>query len=205
MDTTRYILGVMLIVGIPPAVVYWLLIHPFVGFWRRIGPRGTVFLVGSACVVLGYFLFRWRHWVLGQDLGTSWILIAFGVVLYGLSAWISVLTKRQLSVRTFSGVPELADEGSNDTLLKEGMYAVVRHPRYLSVIIGTAGFAMVINYVGAYLMVLGTIPALYLVAVLEERELEDRFGAAYEDYRSRVPAILPRIQRSSAEGRSPRD
>ena len=39
MDTTRYVIGVLLIVGVPPAVIFWLLIHPFVGFWRRVGRR----------------------------------------------------------------------------------------------------------------------------------------------------------------------
>ena len=73
------------------------------------------------------------------------------------------------------------------------MYGVVRHPRYLSVIVGTAGFAMFVNYVGGYLVVLGSIPALYLVVIVEERELSLRFGDAYQRYRSRVPAFFPRF------------
>ena len=192
MDTTRYVLGVLLIVGIPPAVLYWLLIHPFVEFWRSQGPRWTFTIVGTVCTLLCFFLFRWRLWILGPDLGTNWFLIGAGVLLYGLSAWVSILTKRQLPVRTFAGLPELTRDGSRETLLQGGIYGVVRHPRYLSVVVGTAGFAMVINYLGAYLMVLGSIPILFLVAVLEERELVDRFGAEYRDYRARVPAVFPR-------------
>src|SRR3990172_2057026 len=45
MDTVRRILGVLLIVGLPPAVLYWLMVHPFVGFWRRVGPRVTYTVV----------------------------------------------------------------------------------------------------------------------------------------------------------------
>jgi protein-S-isoprenylcysteine O-methyltransferase Ste14 len=203
MDKTRYVIGVLLIVGLPPAVVYWLLIHPFVNFWRRVGTKGAIALVGTLCVLLGVFLFHERVWILGRDLGTNWVLISLGAFLYVVSAWLSVVTKRHLSVRTFSGIPELSGDGSEGTLLKEGIYSVVRHPRYLSVIIGVAGFATVINFVGAYLMVLGTVPALFLVAVLEERELKARFGSEYEDYRSSVPAIFPRPGALFSQSRSP--
>ena len=192
MDTTRFVLGVLLIVGLPPAICYWLLIHPFVDFWRKIGPRATLFLVGALSLLVGWAVYLFRHTLLGRDLGTSWILVGMGVLLYGVSAWISVLTKRQLAVRTLAGLPELSLQGSEDTLLQEGVYGVIRHPRYVSVIIGTAGFAMVVNHVGAYLVVLGTIPALYLVVIFEERELLGRFGSAYQKYRSQVPAFFPK-------------
>jgi protein-S-isoprenylcysteine O-methyltransferase Ste14 len=108
-----------------------------------------------------------------------------------------MITKRQLKLRTFIGLQELSGADPGDRLLQEGIYGVVRHPRYLSVIVGTAGFAMFVNYVGAYLMVLASIPALFLVTILEERELAHRFGVEYEEYRSRVPAIFPRLPKRS--------
>lgn len=197
MDTTRYVLGVMLVIGIPPAVGFWLVIHPLAGFWRRVGTAVTyitlLFLFIASCGLLFYF----RDSILGPDLGTNLLLFIPGAILYGLSAWLSVLTRRQLSMKTFAGVPEIAKDGAGGKLLQEGVYGVIRHPRYLSVIVGTAGFAMFVNYLGAYLMVLGTVPALYLVVLLEERELSQRFGAEFEDYRSRVPAIFPRVGKKS--------
>jgi len=197
MDKIRYVLGVLLIVGVPPAVLFWLIIHPFVGFWRRRGPRTTFIIVGAVCSLLGFILYRLRAVLLGADLGTSWILALFGVLLYAASAWISVLTRRELRLQTFVGLPEVSEQDSGGVLLQEGMYGLVRHPRYLSVIIGTAGFAMVVNHVGGYLVVLGSIPALYLVVIVEERELALRFGAAYERYRSRVPAFFPKFSKRS--------
>ena len=195
MDTARYVLGVMLIVGLPPAILFWLLIHPFVGFWRRIRPGVAYSALALICALPGVLIFNLRDGLLGADLGTSWGLFAFGAALYSLSAWISVLTRRELSLRAFAGVPEISGSGAGGALLQEGVYGVVRHPRYLSVIIGTAGFAMFVNYVGGYLMVLGSIPALFLVIFFEERELAARFGPAYHAYRSRVPAMVPRFFR----------
>lgn len=196
MDTARYVLGVMLIVGLPPAIVFWLLIHPLVGFWRRIRPGVAYSALAVACGLLGAFVFRYRGGWMGADLGTSPALICCGVILYGFSAWLSVLTRRDLTLRIFAGLPELSPPDPGDVLLQEGVFGRIRHPRYVSVIIGTAGFAMFVNYVGAYLTVLGSIPALFLVIVFEERELAARFGAAYEEYRSRVPAMVPKISRT---------
>jgi len=196
MDTTRYFLGVLLVVSVPPAVVFWLLIHPLVGFWRRIGPVATFMIVGTLCVFLAVILYQFRVWLLGDDMGTNWILILIGTVLYAASAWITVLTRRRLDLGTFVGVPELSKGDSGGVLLQEGIYGVVRHPRYLSVIIGIAGFSMFVNHFGAYVLVFVSFLALWLVAIIEERELSIRFGATYEGYRSRVPALFPRISKS---------
>ena len=197
MDKTRYVLGVMLIVGVPPAVIFWLLIHPFVGFWRKVGSWATYISMSTVFVVEIFLLYRYRVEILGNDLGTDWMIFSIGLVFYAASAWISVITKRQLKLRTLIGLQELSGADPGDRLLQDGIYGVVRHPRYLSVIVGTAGFAMFVNYVGAYLMVLASIPALFLVTILEERELAHRFGVEYEEYRSRVPAIFPRLPKRS--------
>lgn len=198
MDQVRYVLGVMLVVGVPPAVLYWFIIHPLAAFWRKMGTTFSYIVVGAVCGGAGYELFVFRDAVLGTDLGTNWILFLPGVLLYGASAWISLETRKQLSVRTFAGLPEIGGDGSGGTLLTEGVYGVIRHPRYLSVVIGTAGFALVVNFLGAYLMVAASVPALYCVVLLEERELSQRFGAEYQEYRARVPAIFPRLWRKGA-------
>lgn len=196
MDTFRYVLAVMLVVGLPPAIVFWLLVHPLASLWRRIGTGRSYVILTVACVLVGAAVYRFRVQVLGADLGFQWALLLPGLVLYGASAWISVLTRRRLDLKTFVGVPEISGSGERGVLLQEGVYGVVRHPRYLSVIIGTLGFAMFVNYLGAYLMVLVSTLALLLVVVLEERELQARFGDRFEEYRSRVPAFFPRLPRS---------
>ncbi len=80
-------------------------------------------------------------------------------------------------------------------LLQEGIYGVIRHPRYLSVILGTIGMALIVDYLGAYIVVLVSLVGLWLVIILEERELASRFGSAYAAYRSRVPALMPHFWR----------
>ena len=38
------------------------------------------------------------------------------------------------------------------------------------------------------------VPGIWLIAVLEERELRERFGAAYDAYCRRVPRFLPQLR-----------
>ncbi len=203
MDTARHVLGVLLVVMAPPAVGFWLLIHPLIRFWRRIGPRAAYLATTTLCALLGLLLYRNREALLGTDLGTSWLLVSFGGVLYVASGWLSFLTRRQLKLRIFAGLPELSGDGAGGVLLQEGPYAWVRHPRYLSVFIGITGFSLIANHAGAYLVVLASFIALWGVVGLEERELGRRFGAAYERYRSQVPALIPRLSKAGRPGRRP--
>lgn len=228
METLRYVLGVMLVVFYPPAVVYWLLIHPLAGWWRRRGPVVALAAVGLLCVGLSVLLFLVHDVLMGRDLGTSWWAVGAGVLFYGASVAMEMRTRKQLDFRTLAGVPEVSEsawrrgpgarrpDGSrppsgpdaegpgggseasaarDPRLLTEGMYARVRHPRYLGVILGSVGFSLVVNYVGVYVMVGAFIPVLFLVVVLEERELVGRFGQAYRDYQGRVPRWIPRLGR----------
>ncbi|GMV07975.1 MAG: hypothetical protein AMXMBFR53_42500 [Gemmatimonadota bacterium] len=58
-----------------------------------------------------------------------------------------------------------------------------------------AGFAAFANHTGAWVTAVLTLPALHAVVLLEERELAQRFGAAWDAYRTRVPRWIPRSAR----------
>ena len=54
------------------------------------------------------------------------------------------------------------------------------------------GCAAIANHVGTWLLWALCFPGVHLVVRLEERELRERFGTAYEAYCRRVPRYLPR-------------
>jgi protein-S-isoprenylcysteine O-methyltransferase Ste14 len=72
------------------------------------------------------------------------------------------------------------------------VYAVIRHPRYVAFLLGVLGWSLMVNWGSAYLVWLVSVPAIWGVTVLEERELRERFGAPYDEYRARVPRFIPR-------------
>jgi protein-S-isoprenylcysteine O-methyltransferase Ste14 len=77
-------------------------------------------------------------------------------------------------------------------LIKDGPYRYLRHPAYLSNLMEYLGVALIAN---AYYTLIGVLliylPLNLIRFRLEEKELIRKFGEEYEDYRKKVPALLP--------------
>jgi protein-S-isoprenylcysteine O-methyltransferase Ste14 len=191
----RRFLGIMLAISLPPAILYWFIIHPFIGFWRRMGLTVTyvfltVFYVGS---MVGLYLVR--DTLLGRDLGTSVPLIVVAVPLMVVASVISRKRRKYLTFRRLAGVPEVAPEKHGIGLLREGIYGRMRHPRYVEFTLALVAWSLVCNYVGLYWMTAATIVLLYIIVILEEHELRERYGQEYVDYSAQVPRFFPRQPR----------
>lgn len=196
MDTARYIAALVLVVTMPPAVVYWFVVHPFAGVWRRLGYRWSLVVLLFAFFAGIGALAALRDVLVVGDLGTRWTLMPVAGALYGLSLALERKCRKHLSFRILVGIPELGggsgrDDDGPGELLTEGIYARVRHPRYLAVILGAWGWALFANYTAGYVVAALLIPSLWVLTVLEERELVERFGDAYRAYRTRVPRLIP--------------
>ncbi len=191
METFRYVVAVLLLLTMPAAIVFWLTIHPFVGFWRRVGVWPAYAVALCLMAFVGFELYWYRDRLLGRDLGTRLVLCLPGGVLVSLSILLARRLREQLQVRTLVGIAEL--QGDATCLLQGGLYEMVRHPRYLAYAMGTLGAAMIANFTGAWVLALLVIAGLYVVAVLEERELQSRFGPSYREYQQRAPRLLPTV------------
>lgn len=95
---------------------------------------------------------------------------------------------------------QIAGNWSSDVTLKrghelivEGPYAWVRHPIYTGILLGLAGTGLA---VGEWRAVLGVIlvgAAYWRKLKIEEAVMRRQFGAAYDRYAERVPALIPFI------------
>lgn len=197
MDTARYVLAVVCLVSFPPAIIYWFILHPFVDFWRRVGRIATYIVLAIVFAAVGVAVYLARAPLLAVEYGTNPLLWIPAAICYGVTVWIQLRIRKQLTFRVLAGAPELEKGGRGGTLLADGLYGRMRHPRYTGVILGLLAFAFFTNYLAVYLLVPISALGLALIVRLEERELAERFGEEYARYRARVPMFFPRIGRGS--------
>jgi len=191
MEATRYALGVFVIVILPTVIAFWAIMHSGRALWRSRGPRSAYLCAGLGVVFTAATCWLFRDVLMGRDLGGNpWILVP-GVLIY-LGSWLLWWpVKKELDFKTFTGAREVVGEEGAGRLIQSGIYAMVRHPRYLMVTVGTFGWALFVNHLGVYLICGLSIAGLMMIVRLEETELVERFGEAYIHYKKQVPALIP--------------
>ena len=199
-DHVRYFLGVFDFVLILPGLFFWFIIHPFARSWRRLGPVLTYLIVIPIAIAIGAVVFHFRKQLLGTNFETNWGLTAIALVLYAVMLWVDLKYRKQLKISTLIGIPELSPMDQQEgKLLKEGIYGVIRHPRYLSAGLGVFSSILFVNYAGLYILILLIVPVGIVMLMLEERELGDRFGEEYRKYQREVPRFIPRRRKGRRE------
>lgn len=113
-----------------------------------------------------------------------------GTLLFVLGLWLFHRSHQDLGPN-WSITLELREQHG---LVTEGLYARVRHPMYLALLVYSAGQALVLpNWLAgpSYGVAMALITALRLGP--EERMLRERFGAAYDGYAARTRRLIPGI------------
>ena len=192
MDKIRYAVALLVLLTYPPALLLWLGIHPWARHWRRLGMAAAYAILALPASALVYGLYALRKTLIGRDFGTSWFLVGLSVVCLAAAGWIAKQRLKHLTFEMLAGRPELSAAAYPGRMLTEGIYARMRHPRYVEVTLWVLGYALLANHLGTYVLWLISLPTIHLVTVLEERELRQRFGAAYDAYARKVPRYLPR-------------
>jgi len=175
-----------------PVPIYWLLIHPAVRLWRRVGYRSfwialpVWFVIGIPLVLMDDSLFAWR---LPRDLLTY----CLGVALLALNLWVGRRVHQKFSFKKLAGLPELNPNHALRGVVNSGIYARVRHPRYANILLGFLAFALLTGAAGIFLLAIVSFLLYLIVAPLEERELREQYGSEYEAYANTVPRFLPRF------------
>jgi protein-S-isoprenylcysteine O-methyltransferase Ste14 len=172
---------------------FWLLIHPRAEYWRsrRSSPYKILLPVWLAMwAAVGTITAPWRGVVLYENRWTwipAAILFTAGLLLYKSS-------HSNFSLTQLGGLPEVRGGHSRQGLVTTGIRAHVRHPVYLGHLCEMLAWS-----VGTGLAVCWALTAFAIVtgAVMirmEDEELEKRFSEEYRQYRSKVPAVMPRIR-----------
>lgn len=126
-------------------------------------------------------------------------------LLFGGTAWegVSEVVEETLMLLAcvFAGIGALGrvwaslylEGNKNNTLIKDGPYALCRNPLYFFSFIGTAGTTLATETITIPVIVCILFAIYYPTIVLaEQRRLEHIFGESYEIYKKEVPAVFPR-------------
>jgi len=114
-------------------------------------------------------------------------LLVLGVAVELAGAALAVAARRHLG-RNWSAEVRIAE---GHELVRSGPYRRLRHPIYTGVLLMYLGLALAAGRVGS-LLGLGLVVVAYLRKVgLEERLLQQTFGAAFTDYRRGSWALVP--------------
>ncbi|MCW5877311.1 MAG: isoprenylcysteine carboxylmethyltransferase family protein [Anaerolineales bacterium] len=98
---------------------------------------------------------------------------------------------RQTGIADFLGFSQLAGPAAPGGLVTGGVYARVRHPLYT----GSLLVLWLLPWMSSNTLALIVAITLYFVvgSWFEERKLEKAFGRAYQAYKERTPAFIPRL------------
>jgi protein-S-isoprenylcysteine O-methyltransferase Ste14 len=196
MNTTARYVALLTVVCAPPMLLFWFLIHPFAGRWRKFGPVVTYLTVVPVLIMTGIVIFGLRNSLLRVHFGVHCPLIFPAVILLLSGVSIAVSRARHLSFSVLMGMPEVSGRDGPGRLVTGGIYGLIRHPRYVEGFLYLASIALFTNYLAVYLLLVAYIPMVYMIVFLEERELGDRFGEEYRRYCSEVPRFVPKVRRN---------
>jgi protein-S-isoprenylcysteine O-methyltransferase Ste14 len=169
-----------------PVPIYWLTLHGPVAFWRRHLRAAFPVAMLAAWGVVDTLLYALRLGLFRRDLALVPALVGMALIAFDVFAFVT--SEAVLGGRRLAGQAELA--GSRELIVR-GLYARVRHPRYLGMMAGVLGACLI-----------GAMPLMWAASILwlllallsigaEERELRARLGPAFAAYAERVPALVP--------------
>lgn len=147
---------------------------------KRIKIQGfLIFLAVTLTILLSKFLFpRWKQQALDEFLDA----LGIGLVLFGFLF--------RIAARGYKA--EVSNEGK--TLIKDGLYALMRHPMYFGTLLIGAGIVLVLFQWWVFLLFLIVFLLIYIPQInREETTLHRRFGEEYKNYCKRTPLYFPNI------------
>jgi protein-S-isoprenylcysteine O-methyltransferase Ste14 len=115
------------------------------------------------------------------------VLVGLGLELAGVAF---AIVAREYLGAMWSGRVTLKE---NHRIIQTGPYRLVRHPIYTGILTGLLGVVLARGDAGAIIGFVLIALGIARKIMVEEEMLRAHFGAAYDDYRKKVAAIIPFI------------
>jgi len=157
---------------------------------KRYSALGTVFFVFFFMVIPVGVLTVWFGFLL---LPIPWLVawLVCGVIFApGICVWV-------LSKREFDRSGQNLHSKTGVTLVTSGIYASIRHPHYLALMLVCLSIALGFKSLVALLIAIVNVIVGYWFTLEEEKELIQQFGDGYREYKARVRMFIPKLRRKS--------
>jgi protein-S-isoprenylcysteine O-methyltransferase Ste14 len=174
---------------------YWFVFHPAIRLWRQVGNR-AFWVALPVWLVFAVGIIAARHELLGRRWERNALTWTVGPVLFAVASWLDVQTRHTFGWRRLVGLAELNPQHGLRGVVRTGVYARIRHPRYMLYMLMIMSMAFLTGAQPIFLLAFLNVLMYQVLAPFEERELLDQYGPQYEDYRRSVPRFLPRLRRT---------
>jgi protein-S-isoprenylcysteine O-methyltransferase Ste14 len=104
-----------------------------------------------------------------------------------LGAWIAIKGVKEVTLK-------VAETHKTEKIVTTGVYSIVRHPQYLGALLAHVGISILLSAAYSLLFTPLMVILIYLISRKEEEELTKEFGKEYENYKKKVPMLIPRLR-----------
>jgi protein-S-isoprenylcysteine O-methyltransferase Ste14 len=155
----------------------WSFFFFWMGIWVSPQPRFSVQILQNLSVlvpVVNFFIPLFH------------LIISIPFLLEG--AWFGINGVKEITLK-------VAETHRADKIVTIGVYSIVRHPQHLGALLAHVGISFLLSAWYSLLFTPLMVVLIYLISRKEEEELIREFGREYEDYKKKVPMLIPRLRR----------
>jgi protein-S-isoprenylcysteine O-methyltransferase Ste14 len=163
-----------------------------------VGYRAAAAVLGAALFLAGWPALVWVSGLGGQEdvFSNMAAVLLSGLFFVAGIPWVSWAVLWQLWKGKGTPVPTVPTK----EFLPSGPYRYCRNPMMLGFFLYLAGWASLFNRAGSWVAALVLMALLVLeIKLIEEKELEERFGETYRAYKKKTPFFIPKLGPRTAE------
>ena len=151
----------------------------WMGIWVSPQPRFTITILQNLSVLLP---------VVDFSIPLLHLIICIPLLITG--AWPAINGVKETTLK-------VAETHRTETIVTTGVYSIVRHPQYLGGLLAHVGISFLLSAQYSLLLTSLMVVLIYLISKKEEEELIREFGKEYEDYKKKVPMLIPKLRSRS--------
>lgn len=171
------------------APIPWLVVLAHVFSLQNKNKKRLVYLLALILwLILGWLAFSYYSQILSLKFNSSNVFIGLGIVMLITALLIEIASRMVLSSKRIMGSSEFSK--NKDRLVTTGIYKYARHPRHVEHPLWFLGLGLMFSssfliWFSAYLFI-----SLVVATYFEEKELIQRYGQEYTDYKRKTPAFF---------------